>query len=892
MSFQTLSFQEVLDDLQSRFIINVPKEELSSVERICFQIEQAHWFYEDFVREENPRLSSFGLKNFCAQFFRHCPLLHRWAHDHEKAFQNFMEYKVRVPVCGAIILNERMDKVLLVKGWKSSSGWGFPKGKINKDEPEAPCAIREVQEETGFDIGPYLRVNEYVERTIKGQRIRLYILTGVPEDTVFSPQTRKEIGDIRWHRLDDLPGWNKNAVVEAGERRNKFYMVTAFVSGLRQWMAKYRKAKRQGKARNGRHLSVVLGYNTGTDSEGEGGNYSDAGFRSGTEGTQVTRPLSSVTETASRAVVVVEPDDDEIVVAPIDPYAAAQSIKALIGIGGPATGANGHSHAPAAVGVRVDVQSSGIAGQPIPQVAIGVSFENNRHPHHQHQQHTHSQHQGFNQLHAAPQLQNHPHMISSSPVNRDGGAGSPAYEAPRGVHMPPPPPPPSHRPEPQQQYQASAPRQHHQAYAPQASSFEAPQYQQQPQQQPHPQTTQPSNQYSDPQYLAQHPQQPLQQAAFPPHPHRLQPQNRMPSSGTERQAHKKSLLDILTKGTSDESLATGSTTSVFSSQLGAGGGGHILPNPPQHPSFRPPTSGYLSSPFSEAPALGPTPPRRESVASNVPAGGKQQMFMDILRGGSFSESAPSLPSATPRASVGPDHGGDDSAAAESQLKSILGIGRMSVGSGPTTSRPAVHQIPPPPMPQPSQYALNVQPPYPSYPADRRNGPAPQQQQDGQHQQQTQGLKALLGLGGGNIGAGSAPPLLREPSGDHQQQQHQQNHQGYSQVYSQPAPPRQQFAQHQQPQHQQQPYPPSQSQPSRYPHRSNEYEPQQYYLQQQQPHPDGQPLQYRYPVPGAARGQSDSTLPAVDGYGDEDAMAAGVPPSVMMRAASGPVSAKY
>ncbi|KAJ3173321.1 mRNA-decapping enzyme subunit 2 [Geranomyces variabilis] len=873
MSFQTLSFQEVLDDLQSRFIINVPKEELSSVERICFQIEQAHWFYEDFVREENPRLSSFGLKNFCAQFFRHCPLLHRWAHDHEKAFQNFMEYKVRVPVCGAIILNESMDKVLLVKGWKSSSGWGFPKGKINKDEPEAPCAIREVQEETGFDIGPYLRVNEYVERTIKGQRIRLYILTGVPEDTVFSPQTRKEIGDIRWHRLDDLPGWNKNAVVEAGERRNKFYMVTAFVSGLRQWMAKYRKAKRQGKARNGRHLSVVLGYNTGTDSEGEGGNYSDAGFRSGTEGTQVARPLPSVLENASRTVVVVEPDDDEMVVAPIDPYAAAQSIRALIGIGGPAQGSNGNAHAPAAVGVRVDVQSNGGTGQPIPQVAIGVSFDNTRHPHHQHQQHAHPQYQIVNQHHSAPQLQNVPHMTSSSPINRDSGAGSPAYEAPRGVHMPPPPPPSMHRPEPRQQYEAPAPRHHQQAYALQASSFETPQYQQQ---RAHPPPPQPSNQYPDSQYLAQPPQQPPQQAAFPPHPHRLQPQNRMPSSGTERQAHKKSLLDILTKGTSDESLATGSTTSMFSSQLGAGGGGHILPNPPQHPSFRPPTSGYLSSPYTEAPALGPTPPRRESVASNVPSGVKQQMFMDILRGGSFSQSAPSLPSTTPRASVGPGDGGDESAAAEDQLKSILGIGRMSVGSGSTTSRPAVHQMPPPPGS--SQYALNSQPPYPSYPIDRRNGPAPSQHQDGQHQQQAQELKALLGLGGGHIGAGSAPPPHREPSGDYQQQQQQQqqdHQQGYTPVYLQPGPPRQQFAQHQQPQHQQQHYPPPQNQPSGYP--------QQPYYQQ--------PVQYRYPVPGAARGESDSTLPAVDGNRGDDGMAAGVPPSVMMRAASGPVSAK-
>jgi len=35
-------------------------------------------------------------------------------------------------------------KCVLVKGWKSSSGWGFPKGKINEVEPPPDCAIREV----------------------------------------------------------------------------------------------------------------------------------------------------------------------------------------------------------------------------------------------------------------------------------------------------------------------------------------------------------------------------------------------------------------------------------------------------------------------------------------------------------------------------------------------------------------------------------------------------------------------------------------------------------------------------------------------------------------------------------------------------------------------------
>lgn len=43
--------------------------------------------------------------------FHACPLLHQWSDDHEQAFNNFMQYKTRVPVCGAIMLNETWEKV-------------------------------------------------------------------------------------------------------------------------------------------------------------------------------------------------------------------------------------------------------------------------------------------------------------------------------------------------------------------------------------------------------------------------------------------------------------------------------------------------------------------------------------------------------------------------------------------------------------------------------------------------------------------------------------------------------------------------------------------------------------------------------------------------------------
>ncbi|KAI9144297.1 Dcp2, box A domain-containing protein [Paraphysoderma sedebokerense] len=259
MTFADASLDDVLTDLSSRFIINVPEEELSSVERICFQIEQAHWFYEDFIREENPTLPSFSLRNFCAKFFQHCPLLHQWSHEHEKIFNDFMQYKIRVPVCGALILNENMDKILLVKGWSAKSGWSFPKGKINKNEPELKCAVREVCEETGFDITHHLITTnhppmrnkdtlepDYIELTLREQRVRLYLAVGVSEETGFMTMTRKEISQIAWHFINELPGYKKKSAMATS--KHKYYMVMPFMNKLRAWISARRKhlRKQQG----------------------------------------------------------------------------------------------------------------------------------------------------------------------------------------------------------------------------------------------------------------------------------------------------------------------------------------------------------------------------------------------------------------------------------------------------------------------------------------------------------------------------------------------------------------------------------------------------------------------------------------------------------------------
>lgn len=248
-----------MDDLCVRFIINLPQEDLSSVPRICFQVEEAQWFYEDFIRPLNPTLPSMSLRTFCLRIFQHCPLLTTFpVGAHIQAFEEFLQYKTRIPVRGAILLNEAMDSVLLVRGWKKGANWSFPRGKINKDEDDLDCAIREVYEETGFDIREAGLVasqkeTKFIEVTMRDQQIRLYVFRDVPMDTQFQPRTRKEISKIQWYKLSDLPAFRKKGhgshtdAGNAANNANKFYMVAPFLVPLKKWIVQQQKSGQRAR---------------------------------------------------------------------------------------------------------------------------------------------------------------------------------------------------------------------------------------------------------------------------------------------------------------------------------------------------------------------------------------------------------------------------------------------------------------------------------------------------------------------------------------------------------------------------------------------------------------------------------------------------------------------
>lgn len=231
------SLDGVLEELLVRFIINVPPEDLSSVERELFHFEEASWFYTDFLKLMNPSLPNIKIKSFATNIIRICPIIWKWDIKADEALQKFSQYKKSIPVRGAAIFNEKLNKILLVQGTESDS-WSFPRGKISKDEDDVQCCIREVKEEIGFDLTDYIDENQFIERNISGKNYKIFLVSNVSESIQFKPQVRNEIENIEWK---DLKKIMKSVYKSTGS--TKYYLINSMLRPLSIWCRRQKQNK-------------------------------------------------------------------------------------------------------------------------------------------------------------------------------------------------------------------------------------------------------------------------------------------------------------------------------------------------------------------------------------------------------------------------------------------------------------------------------------------------------------------------------------------------------------------------------------------------------------------------------------------------------------------------
>ena len=266
------AYEDALDDIHTRFVLNLPDEELATSDRIFFQLEQAFWFYDDFICDSSdlplPRFKN--LRPFAQTMFQMSPLLQE--DNFDQMWAEFCHYKRNISTYGSILLNAAGDKIVLTQVYFGKA-WTFPAGKVNQHETGSEAGARETYEETGFDpnclYGLTKQMKDEADATGDrlpwkpldeedalvfvdgGKRRTLYVCRGVPENFPFTPVARKEVSDVEWRSLDDLP--------------KKSFAVFPFIHQLRRWVKKNNKTtvrntkspakKRTGSASRSRNNS-------------------------------------------------------------------------------------------------------------------------------------------------------------------------------------------------------------------------------------------------------------------------------------------------------------------------------------------------------------------------------------------------------------------------------------------------------------------------------------------------------------------------------------------------------------------------------------------------------------------------------------------------------------
>ncbi len=202
--------------------------------RMMFNVEQAHWFYVDFERPNQPSLPNYNLRDFsfaCEDTFQPllllishalqwwmllflwrnlCLVLMKYSH-HLWSIASVYQSLVQSSSIPRLIRFAFLDptrhraefcclgwvlQLVLVKG--SAKSWSFPKGKINENESEPACCIREVvillstvrwqlistifalqvEEETGYSINPSgFHKTGTLSASIHGQQLKMFLLS-------------------------------------------------------------------------------------------------------------------------------------------------------------------------------------------------------------------------------------------------------------------------------------------------------------------------------------------------------------------------------------------------------------------------------------------------------------------------------------------------------------------------------------------------------------------------------------------------------------------------------------------------------------------------------------------------------------------------------------------
>lgn len=110
-----------------------------------------------------------------------------------------MEVLKKEKACGCVVIEN--EKVLLIKQTKGH--WGLPKGHVEEGETEHETAIREVKEETNYDV-EIVNEKRFVERYIIDNKIDKEVVYFIAKKIGGEAEKQEsEVTDIKWCSFDE-----------------------------------------------------------------------------------------------------------------------------------------------------------------------------------------------------------------------------------------------------------------------------------------------------------------------------------------------------------------------------------------------------------------------------------------------------------------------------------------------------------------------------------------------------------------------------------------------------------------------------------------------------------------------------------------------------------------
>lgn len=132
--------------------------------------------------------------------------------DLEELKKAFFKKFTIIQAAGGLVRNEKGEILLIFRRGK----WDLPKGKLDKGEDLAQCAVREVEEETGLtDVSIEAPLTVTYHTYHEGTKFILkeshWYSMRAKGDQPLTPQTEEDIHDILWVAENELEPYKKDS---------------------------------------------------------------------------------------------------------------------------------------------------------------------------------------------------------------------------------------------------------------------------------------------------------------------------------------------------------------------------------------------------------------------------------------------------------------------------------------------------------------------------------------------------------------------------------------------------------------------------------------------------------------------------------------------------------